>query len=209
MTENEGKILDLLGSGKNILKKAATDPHRGGTAAGSKYGMNAFFLIWEYCPYLDMVGTMPNVVRYVMGSVNSLPPLALDRSIFPCCTKKGPKTPAKPLHLLNDLAHTVDERFVLAYSVESLPLVAPSWEETLVNLDYLLAWCCPFLKTIRATQSGVATSTLDNPVDPQMSGISSSQSDLILEIGVKLSSPPESIQQSFVPSQSGSPPTVM
>ncbi|KAJ9067119.1 hypothetical protein DSO57_1003032 [Entomophthora muscae] len=30
------------------------------------------------------------------GTVNSLPPLALDRSIFPCCTKKGPKTPAKP-----------------------------------------------------------------------------------------------------------------
>ncbi|KAJ9066768.1 hypothetical protein DSO57_1006379 [Entomophthora muscae] len=141
--------------------------------------------------------------------VNSLPPLALDHSIFPCRTKKGPKTPAKPLHLLNDLAHTVDERFVLAYPVESLPLVAPSWEETLVNLDYLLSWCRPFLKTIRATQSGVATSTLDNPVDPQMSGISSSQSDLILEIGVKLSSPPEPIQQSFVPSQSGSPSTVM
>ncbi|KAJ9069257.1 hypothetical protein DSO57_1020344 [Entomophthora muscae] len=144
-----------------------------------------------------------------MLCVNSLPPLALDHSIFPRCTKKGPKTPAKPLHLLNDLAHAVDERFVLAYPVESLPLVAPSWEETLVNLDYLLAWCCLFFKTIRATQSGVATLTLDNPVDPQMPGISSSQSDLILEIGVKLSSPPEPIQQSFVPSQSGSPPTVM
>ncbi|KAJ9071149.1 hypothetical protein DSO57_1000154 [Entomophthora muscae] len=102
-----------------------------------------------------------------VSCVNSLPPLALDRSIFPRRTKKGPKTPSKPLHLLNDLDHTVDERFVLAYPVESLPLVAPSWEETLVNLDYLLAWCRPFLKTIRATQSGVATLTLDDPVDPK------------------------------------------
>ncbi|KAJ9056273.1 hypothetical protein DSO57_1034918 [Entomophthora muscae] len=110
-------------------------------------------------------------------TVNSLPPLALDCKIFPRCTKEGPKMPANPLHSLEDLAHTVDERFVLAYPVDSLPLVAPSWEETLVNLDYLLAWCCPFLKTIGASQSKAATLTLDNSVEPQMPGTSSSQSD--------------------------------
>ncbi|KAJ9070569.1 hypothetical protein DSO57_1006619 [Entomophthora muscae] len=75
----------------------------------------------------------------IADPVNSLPHLALDCSIFPRRTKKGSKTPAKPLNSLNDLAHMVDERFVLAYPAEPLPLVVPSWEETLVNLDYLLA----------------------------------------------------------------------
>ncbi|KAJ9075667.1 hypothetical protein DSO57_1033705 [Entomophthora muscae] len=68
-------------------------------------------------------------------SVNSLPPLALNQPVFPCCTKKGPKVLAKLLHLLGDLAHTVDERFVLAYPADPLALVALAWEETLVNLD--------------------------------------------------------------------------
>ncbi|KAJ9066466.1 hypothetical protein DSO57_1009215, partial [Entomophthora muscae] len=63
--------------------------------------------------------------------VNSLPPLALDHTIFPRHTKKSPKMSAKPLHSLEDLAYTVDERFVLAYPADSLPLAAPSWEETL------------------------------------------------------------------------------
>ncbi|KAJ9084131.1 hypothetical protein DSO57_1027506, partial [Entomophthora muscae] len=122
--------------------------------------------------------------------VNSLPPLALDCTIFPRCTKKGSKTPAKHLHSLNDLAHTVDERFVLAYPAEPLPLVAPSWEEILVNLDYLLAWYCPLLKTIRAGQSEVATLTLSNPSEFQMTSASSNQSDLTAEIGMKPSSLP-------------------
>ncbi|KAJ9079544.1 hypothetical protein DSO57_1034447 [Entomophthora muscae] len=96
-------------------------------------------------------------------------------SIFPCCTKK---------------AHTVDERFVLAYPAEPLPLVAPSWEETLVNLDYLLAWYCPLLKTIRAGQSEATTLALSNTSEFQMTSASSSQSDLTAEIGMKPSSPP-------------------
>ncbi|KAJ9072814.1 hypothetical protein DSO57_1023221 [Entomophthora muscae] len=122
--------------------------------------------------------------------VNSLPPLALDCSIFPRRTKKGSKTPAKPLNSLNDLAHTVDERFVLAYPAEPLPLVVPSWEETLVNLDYLLAWYHPLLKTIRAGQSEAVTLALSNTSEFQMTSASSSQSDLTAEIGMKPSSPP-------------------
>ncbi|KAJ9051755.1 hypothetical protein DSO57_1002016 [Entomophthora muscae] len=108
-------------------------------------------------------------------NVNSLPPLALDRSIFPCCTKK---------------AHTVDERFVLAYPAKPLPLITPSWEETLVNLDYLLAWYCPLLKTIRAGQSEAITLSLSNTSEFQMTSASSSQSDLTAEIGMKPSCPP-------------------
>ncbi|KAJ9075896.1 hypothetical protein DSO57_1031307 [Entomophthora muscae] len=142
-------------------------------------------------------------------AVNSLPPLALDCAIFPYCTKKGPKTPAKLLHSLKDLAHTVDERFVLAYPADPLPLVAPSWEETLVNLDYLLAWCYPLLKTIRASQSEVATLTLNNSSEFQMSSTSSSQSDLTTEIRMKPSSLFGSIQQSFSFSQLNLEPDVM
>lgn len=72
-------------------------------------------------------------------AVNLLPPLALDHTIFPRRTRKGPKISAKLLNSLGDLAHTVDERFVLAYPADTLPLVAPPWEKMLVNLDYLLA----------------------------------------------------------------------
>ncbi|KAJ9082118.1 hypothetical protein DSO57_1007450 [Entomophthora muscae] len=61
--------------------------------------------------------------------VNSLPPLALDHTIFPHCTKKSPKTTAKLLNSLGDLAHTVDERFFLAYHVGHLALVSLPWEE--------------------------------------------------------------------------------
>ncbi|KAJ9075361.1 hypothetical protein DSO57_1036940 [Entomophthora muscae] len=74
-------------------------------------------------------------------SVNSLSPLALDRTVFPRCTKKSPQKPAKPLNSLEDLAHTVDERFVVTYPVEYPSSTAPSMEETLINLDCLLAWC--------------------------------------------------------------------
>ncbi|KAJ9089100.1 hypothetical protein DSO57_1016369 [Entomophthora muscae] len=83
-----------------------------------------------------------------LPTVNSLPPLALNCTIFPCRTKKSPKIPAKPLNSLGDLEHTVDERFLLAYPTDLLALAAP-WEEMLINLDYLLAWCLPLLKTIR------------------------------------------------------------
>ena len=78
--------------------------------------------------------------------VNSLPPLALDQTIFPPPHQKGPKTTAKPLNSLEDLAHTVDERFVLAYPADPPALVVPACKETLINLDCLLLWCCPLLK---------------------------------------------------------------
>ncbi|KAJ9057888.1 hypothetical protein DSO57_1018066 [Entomophthora muscae] len=50
--------------------------------------------------------------------------LALDKTVFPCCTKKTAQSPAKPLNSLNDLAHTVDERFLLAYPAGPPALVA-------------------------------------------------------------------------------------
>ncbi|KAJ9064987.1 hypothetical protein DSO57_1024637 [Entomophthora muscae] len=64
--------------------------------------------------------------------VKSLPPLALDKTIFPRRTKKSAQKPAKPLNYLEDSAHTVDERFVLVYpsqekSIDVLNLV-PTWE---------------------------------------------------------------------------------
>ncbi|KAJ9083933.1 hypothetical protein DSO57_1029493 [Entomophthora muscae] len=72
---------------------------------------------------------LPDVVFFNIGDtphVNSLPPLALDRTVFPCCTKKTAQSPAKPLNSLNDLAHTVDEKFVLAYPAGPPALVAPA-----------------------------------------------------------------------------------
>ncbi|KAJ9064835.1 hypothetical protein DSO57_1026133 [Entomophthora muscae] len=108
-----------------------------------------------------------------------------------------------------DLAHTVDEIFVLAYPVDPLPLVAPPWEETLFNLDYLLAWCCPLLKTIRSNQSGDATLTLKSPSEFQMPGVPSGQSDGTAEINGKLSSPPGPDQQTFSTSQLDLSPGVM
>ncbi|KAJ9072145.1 hypothetical protein DSO57_1030306 [Entomophthora muscae] len=138
-------------------------------------------------------GTAPKQYQSYLH-VNSLPPLALDCKIFTRRTKKGPKMPARPLHSLEDLAHTVDERFVLAYPADSLPLVAPSCEETLINLDYLLAW---------VTKSKAATSMLDNSVEFQMPGTPPSQSGGSAEISLKPSSPPGPIQQNFSSSQSG------
>ncbi|KAJ9085919.1 hypothetical protein DSO57_1009496 [Entomophthora muscae] len=76
--------------------------------------------------------------------------LGLESNHFPPCQpKKGPKITAKLLNSLGDLAHTVDERFVLAYPVDSLALVVPPREERQINWDYLLAQCCPPLKTIK------------------------------------------------------------
>ncbi|KAJ9057466.1 hypothetical protein DSO57_1022414 [Entomophthora muscae] len=60
-----------------------------------------------------------------MAAYELLPPLALNRTVFPRHTKKSPQKPAKPLISLEDLAHTVDERFVVAYPVESPPSSAP------------------------------------------------------------------------------------
>ncbi|KAJ9076133.1 hypothetical protein DSO57_1029181 [Entomophthora muscae] len=80
----------------------------------------------------------------ISGAVKSLSPLALDRTIFPCRTKKSDQKPAKPLNSLEDLAHTINERFVLAYPSQVVNNgaldSAPTWEESLINLDYFLAW---------------------------------------------------------------------
>ncbi|KAJ9073780.1 hypothetical protein DSO57_1012771 [Entomophthora muscae] len=62
----------------------------------------------------------------------SLPPLALDRTIFPRHTKTSAQKPAKPLNSLEDLAHTIDERFVLAYPSQVVNTnvlnSVPTWE---------------------------------------------------------------------------------
>ncbi|KAJ9058282.1 hypothetical protein DSO57_1013768 [Entomophthora muscae] len=76
--------------------------------------------------------------------VNSLPPLALYRTIFLRHTKKSAQKPAKPLNSFEDLAHTIDERFVLEYPSQVVNKGAldsvPTWEDSLINLDYFLAW---------------------------------------------------------------------
>ncbi|KAJ9074920.1 hypothetical protein DSO57_1001393 [Entomophthora muscae] len=77
-----------------------------------------------------------NIPPTITQNCKFTPLLTLDHAIFPHCTKKGPKMPAKPLHSLKDLAHTVDERFVLAYPADPLPLVALSWEETLPGVAH-------------------------------------------------------------------------
>ncbi|KAJ9060038.1 hypothetical protein DSO57_1035147 [Entomophthora muscae] len=85
-----------------------------------------------------------HLFKNVYGTLKSLPLLALDRAMFPRCTKKSAQKPAKPLNSLEDLAHKIDKRFVLTYTSQvvnngSLDSV-PTWEESLINLDYLLAW---------------------------------------------------------------------
>ncbi|KAJ9087315.1 hypothetical protein DSO57_1034466, partial [Entomophthora muscae] len=142
-------------------------------------------------------------------TVNSLPPLALDQTIFPPHTKKGLKVTAKLLNSLRDLAHTVDERFVLAYPVDFLALAAPPWEETLINLDYLLAWFCPLLKTIKNAQSGEATSMSRESNKSEMLGLLPSQSGGGAEIELESSSTPGHAQQNFSPSQPDEPLEVM
>ncbi|KAJ9078317.1 hypothetical protein DSO57_1007873 [Entomophthora muscae] len=69
--------------------------------------------------------------------------------------KKVACVQAKPLQNLEDLAHTVDERFVLAFLAEVLiyPLESPpNAEETLIQLDCLLSWCCLVLKQLADQQ---------------------------------------------------------
>ncbi|KAJ9059195.1 hypothetical protein DSO57_1005116 [Entomophthora muscae] len=134
---------------------------------------------------------------------------ALDQTIPPRCTKKGLKVTAKPLNSLGDLAHTVDERFVLAYPVDFLTLAAPPWEETLINLDYLLAWFCPLLKTISNAQSGDATLMSRESNKSEMLGLLPSQSGGGAEIELESTSTPGHAQQNFSPSQPDEPLEVM
>ena len=140
--------------------------------------------------------------------VNLLTPLALDRNVFPCRNKKNLKTPTKTLNSLEDLAHTVDERFVLAYPVASPSLTAPPWEETLTKLDFLLAECRPLLTTTAVGQSRGATSVNNKSNGPQVLGMASSQSGSFAEINSNPSHASAQSHQIFSPSQSDPiPPT--
>ncbi|KAJ9053692.1 hypothetical protein DSO57_1021756 [Entomophthora muscae] len=83
------------------------------------------------------------------------PPLALDRDIFPRPSKKAGRVQAKPLQNLEDLAHTEDKRFVLAFTAKppSPSLEFPlTTDETLIQLDFLLSWCHPVLKQLEGQQ---------------------------------------------------------
>ncbi|KAJ9079520.1 hypothetical protein DSO57_1034610 [Entomophthora muscae] len=83
------------------------------------------------------------------------PPLALDWDVFPRPSKKVACMQAKPLQNLEDLAHTVDERFVLDFPAEVpiSPLESPlTAEETLIQLDCLLSWCFLVLKQLADQQ---------------------------------------------------------
>ncbi|KAJ9077699.1 hypothetical protein DSO57_1014161 [Entomophthora muscae] len=145
----------------------------------------------------------------VTRHVNSLPPLALDQSVFPRRTKKGPKIAAQPLNSLDNLAHTVDERFVLTYPAGPPASVVPSWEETLINLDYLLAWCCPLLKTIRDTQLKDATPITTKLIESEICEMFSNQSDAPAKINLKLYFPHGSNLKILCTTQSDSIPAVM
>ncbi|KAJ9072795.1 hypothetical protein DSO57_1023512 [Entomophthora muscae] len=59
------------------------------------------------------------------------PPLALDWDVFPRPSKKVARVQAKPLQNLEDLAHTVDKHFVLAFPAKVLisPLESPGLKQ--------------------------------------------------------------------------------
>lgn len=88
------------------------------------------------------------------------PPLALDWDVFPRPLKKVACVQAKPLQNLEDLAHTVDKRFVLTFLAKVLisPLESPpTADETLIWLDCLLSWCRLVLKQLANQQKMRAT----------------------------------------------------
>ncbi|KAJ9085124.1 hypothetical protein DSO57_1016955 [Entomophthora muscae] len=146
-----------------------------------------------------------------MVTVKSLPPLALDRTIFPHRTEKSAQKLAKPLNSLKDLAYTIDERFVLAYPSQVVNNGAldsvPTWEESLINLDYLLTWAQPHLKLIKSKQPGCATA---KPSNSNPTGLNAdlnhssyaSQSELKPEIIAKPSNLMDKPLQNFSPAQS-------
>ncbi|KAJ9075187.1 hypothetical protein DSO57_1038469, partial [Entomophthora muscae] len=57
-------------------------------------------------------------VPYILPVKFRSPPLALDQDVFPRLSKKVACVQAKPLQNLEDLAHTVDKCFVLAFLAE-------------------------------------------------------------------------------------------
>ncbi|KAJ9053191.1 hypothetical protein DSO57_1026669 [Entomophthora muscae] len=74
---------------------------------------------------------------------------------FSQTVKKEACVQANPLQSLENLAHTVDERFVLAFTGETpIPSLEtpPTVEETLIQLDCLLSWCCPVLRQLESQQ---------------------------------------------------------
>ncbi|KAJ9071806.1 hypothetical protein DSO57_1033426 [Entomophthora muscae] len=99
-----------------------------------------------------------------MDSVFCGPPLALNWDVFPRPSKKVAHVQAKPLQNLEDLAHTVDKRFVLAFPAEVLisPLESPlTAEETLIQLDCLLSWCCLVMKQLANQQKNAGHMKLE------------------------------------------------
>ncbi|KAJ9083114.1 hypothetical protein DSO57_1037936 [Entomophthora muscae] len=96
-----------------------------------------------------------NCVKFSTNVKFCGPPLALDWDVFPRPSKKVARVQTKPLQNLEDLAHTVDKRFVLAFPAEVpiSPLESPpTAEETLIQLDCLLSWCLPVLKQLANQQ---------------------------------------------------------
>ncbi|KAJ9076534.1 hypothetical protein DSO57_1025231 [Entomophthora muscae] len=100
------------------------------------YCVNSVELVWkvlETFPFNNILEiNRAHVAVYVKFRG---PPLALDQDIFPRSSKKVARVQAKPLQNLDDLAHTVDERFVLAFPAEVLisPLESPpTVEDTLI-----------------------------------------------------------------------------
>ncbi|KAJ9058654.1 hypothetical protein DSO57_1010223 [Entomophthora muscae] len=136
-------------------------------------------------------------MQLVADKCKVIPPLALDRTIFPRRSKKSVQKPAKPINSLEDLAHTINERFVLTYPSQVINTnvmnSAPTWEKSLINLDYLLAWAHPHLKLIKLNHSGCTTANSLNANPSGLNGELShssdpSQSELKSEIGVNPSS---------------------
>ncbi|KAJ9059178.1 hypothetical protein DSO57_1005101 [Entomophthora muscae] len=126
--------------------------------------------------------------------------------MFPHLTKKISQIPAKLLNFLNDLAQTIVERFVLAYPswvvFTDSQISVPAWEESLINLDYLLAWFHPHLKKLQGCTSVNSTESNPDGINgPLKHFIGGSQSEVKLKINGKPSNPPEMSLQTFSPGQ--------
>ncbi|KAJ9079530.1 hypothetical protein DSO57_1034614 [Entomophthora muscae] len=114
-----------------------------------------WFLLWQYVLYII------NLAPILWWALPTGPAVPCPKSPNASTYAWLPDT-AKPLNLLNYLAHTIDKRFFLSYlyqvtSFGSL-ISVPTWEESLINLDYVLALFCPHLKQLQDNQSGCASS---------------------------------------------------
>ncbi|KAJ9075279.1 hypothetical protein DSO57_1037631 [Entomophthora muscae] len=93
---------------------------------------------------------------------------ALNQDVFPRPSKKAGHVQAKPLQNLEDLAHTVDVRFVLVFTAESpIPSLEspPTMKETLIQLDCLLSCCQPVLRQLAGQRknAGHMAQDVSNP----------------------------------------------